>query len=450
LPARCSLIHGFRMLTVLVAVNAGLVSPVPAATHPGQHLDLRISINDEEVLYEIILSTDLSNAIFLNDHTDFIADRKQARYHFVDPERAALTRAAFDRFFKEKNAVKIDGVLVKPILRTLEFVPNPVLAGDQDPYSFPPDARVVLVYTTKGRPKQVAMVWDLYPQDATRAAFGLDPTVEVVAELDAYDENKIILFSVEEPEVIWHAPGKPARQRISPVVVAHEPATMPVPLLSLGIAVGGLVALLILGLAHAARRRWRAVLAVASVVLVIALLTRDVLVLRVPAPGEQSVRLPDAREARDLFAALHRNVYRAFDYKSESDVYDVLAQSVDGELLDQVYNEVYQSLILRDQGGAVARVKAVDILGTEIESAGVVSESGAAAFQVRSRWQVRGAVYHWGHVHSRTNEYKARYTVAQRGSNWKITGVEVLEQRRIVKEGDDPALPPRTRPGDEF
>jgi hypothetical protein len=294
------------------------------------------------------------------------------------------------------------------------------------------------------------MVWDLYPQDATRAAFGLDPTLEVVAQLDAYDENKIVVFSAEEPEVIWHAPGKPARQRISPVVVAHELATIPLPLLSLALAVGGLIALFALDFPRAARRRWRSALGVATVVVVAALLTRNVLVLRLPAPGGQSVRLPDAQEARDLFAALHRNVYRAFDYKSESDIYDVLAQSVDGELLDHVYNEVYQSLILRDQGGAVARVKAVDILGAQIESAGVVSESGNAAFQVRGRWQVRGAVYHWGHVHSRTNEYQARYTVAQRGNNWKITGVEVLEQRRIVKEGDDPALPPRTRPGDEF
>ena len=441
----CSWLSGLRLFIVL----AGLAAPA-AAAHPGQHLDLRISISDEAVTYEIILSTDLGNMIILNDYSNFIVAREEDRFYFVDPEQEQRTRAAYDEFFKDSNPVTIDGVEVKPILAALEFIPNPGLAGLDDPFSFPPDARVVLSYPVKGQPKQVSMVWDLYPQDPTRAALGLDSTLEVLAELDAYDENKVIVFRADEPEVIWHASGKPARRRVSPVVAELEPATIPIPLLSLGVVGLWAVGLSVLCFSRLWRAARRPALLLSVVPLGVAVFAHDVLVTRVAAPWGAAVRLPDRQEAVDLFTSLHRNVYRAFDYKTESDIYDVLAQSVDGDLLDQVYNEVHQSLILRDQGGAVARVQSVDVLEARVETAGVVADSDAAAFQIRSRWHVHGAVYHWGHVHSRTNEYQALYTIARRENNWKITAVEVLQQRRIVSENDDPPDTPGRDSGGEF
>ena len=434
----------------LLLVLCVLAAPAAVAAHPGQHLDLRITISDEEITYNIILSTDLSNLVYLNDFTDFRVLREQERYEFVDPERERRTREAFAEYFKTKNPVTIDGVRVTPLVRELEFVPNPALAGEEDPYSFPPDARVVLVYPCKGHPRQVSLVWELYPQDASRAAFGENPTLDVMAELDAYDENRIIVFTAGEPEVVWHAAGKPVRQRVAPLVAEVKPQQLAVPLLSLGVAVLWIAGVLVMRFSRWRSAARRPALALAAVAIVAAWLGRGVFVVHVAAPWSPTVRLPDEQEAIDLFTSLHRNVYRAFEYKAESDIYDILAQSVDGELLDQVYNEVHQSLILRDQGGAVARVQSVDILDAAVESVGVVSDSDAAAFRVRSRWQVHGAIYHWGHLHSRTNEYRACHTVAQRGGHWKITGVEVLAQHRVVKEGDDPDVPTRTKGGDEF
>jgi hypothetical protein len=182
----------------------------------------------------------------------------------------------------------------------------------------------------------------------------------------------------------------------------------------------------------------------AIVALGVAAYCHDKLVVPLVPPWTEAATPPNPDDATNIFASLHRNIYRAFDYKTESDIYDVLALSVDGPLLDQVYNEVYQSLILRDQGGAAARIQSVELLDSELTSSGMLSGSRAGAFSVRSRWRVRGAVYHWGHVHSRTNEYEALYAVAERGDRWKIIAVEVLEQRRIVMKGDDPPvfLPP--------
>ena len=57
--------------------------------------------------------------------------------------------------------------------------------------------------------------------------------------------------------------------------------------------------------------------------------------------------------------ALHLNMYRSFDYTDRDTVYDSLALSVDGNLLDTVYEEIFASLVMRDEGGAVARVTSI-------------------------------------------------------------------------------------------
>ena len=426
------------LLFGLGAISAALCTATAAVAHPGQHLGLKISISDEEVACEILMSAELRNIVTPNDYSSFALSEEGTDYYIIDPAEEQRTFEAYEEFFKNRNAVVIDGVRVRPLLRELLFIPA-VLRGLPDKnITPPPDVLIELVHPIKGHPKQISMTWDLYPQDAARAAFGLDPALEVVAELDAYDENRIVVFSQNEPEVTWHAIDKPAGQRVSPVVAIVEPDTIPIPLLSLGVVGAWMIGLVALRLSTSWRKTRRPALPLSVVAICVALLTHDVLVARVIVPWAENIRVPGAREASEIFTSLQRNVYRAFDYKTESDIYDVLAQSVDGDLLDQIYNEVYQSLILRDQGGAVARVKSVDILDAHVQSAGVLPDL-AAAFRVRSRWQVRGAVYHWGHVHSRTNEYKALYTVAERGSNWKITGVEDVEQQRIVRPGDDPS-----------
>jgi hypothetical protein len=72
------------------------------------------------------------------------------------------------------------------------------------------------------------------------------------------------------------------------------------------------------------------------------------------------VRLQDSA-SRVLVAGLLTNVYRAFDFREESDIYDVLERSVEGELLREVYLEMRRGLILASQGGASARVKDVEL-----------------------------------------------------------------------------------------
>ena len=149
-----------------------------------------------------------------------------------------------------------------------------------------------------------------------------------------------------------------------------------------------------------------------------------------PLPKIQSVSSQQGAgddAARSALAeTLLRNVYRGFDYTSESDIYDALARSVAGDLLTDLYLKVKRSLIVQEQGGAVACVQEVKV--TKSEPAAEQIEGG---FAQRVTWQVTGTVEHWGHIHTRTNEYTAELGIKPQEDAWKIVSMKVVKQSQV-------------------
>jgi hypothetical protein len=132
--------------------------------------------------------------------------------------------------------------------------------------------------------------------------------------------------------------------------------------------------------------------------------------------------------SREMVAeALLRNIYRAFDYHSESDIYDALARSVHGDLLADLYLKIKQGLIMQEQGGAVARVQEVKVIKTE-----PVAGKSKNGFAERVSWQVEGTVEHWGHIHTRVNEYSADLEIEPADGAWKIKALSV-DRQSLVK-----------------
>ena len=129
--------------------------------------------------------------------------------------------------------------------------------------------------------------------------------------------------------------------------------------------------------------------------------------------------------AQEVVAGLLINIYRAFDFRDESDIYDVLARSVDGELLREVYLEMRRGLVLASQGGASARVKDLELTDLAVEPA------GAQGIDAQATWQVRASVGHWGHIHERRNEYRANLRLQPIDGTWKLVEVEILDEVRL-------------------
>ena len=146
----------------------------------------------------------------------------------------------------------------------------------------------------------------------------------------------------------------------------------------------------------------------------------------VERPQSMAGNLAD-EQARVLLQMLLKNIYRAFDFRDESVVYDKLALSVSGDLLAEVYLQNRRSFAVQQAGGAQARVKQLEVQQARAERL----QKRPLGYAIRGEWTATGSVGHWGHVHIRRNRYQAIVTLDAVDGNWKITGLDLLEEKRM-------------------
>ena len=103
----------------------------------------------------------------------------------------------------------------------------------------------------------------------------------------------------------------------------------------------------------------------------------------------------------------------------------MLEKSVSGELLTDLSLAPPPGLELANQGGARVKVKT-----TEVSNAELVERDGNR-LTIASAWNVSGSVGHWGHIHQRSNGYRANLEISEINGVWKLTGLEILEEQRL-------------------
>jgi hypothetical protein len=308
-------------------------------------------------------------------------------------------------FLRQHHTVQIDGRVIEPELARVNFLERTLRTSrvidppvELDAYSA--ILGVIFVYPTDGLPDRVTMDWDLWNeriQKIPAASVDQAGALPVLLEPD---------YRVLEWRNFLKNPVLPTLEALAP-----PPSAMARWMLTLRWA---LLALAGVALAQwvRGRRRWRTTAAVALIAAAGAFwVSRD-------------SGLSDAR-AREVVAGLLHNVYRAFDFRQEEQIYDVLAKSVEGELLAQIYLETRRGLELASQGGARVKVKEVELVDLAAEPA----EGGG--FVATATWKASGSVGHWGHVHQRQNHYRAALHVEPVAGTWKLTGLEVLEEERL-------------------
>jgi len=153
--------------------------------------------------------------------------------------------------------------------------------------------------------------------------------------------------------------------------------------------------------------------------------------------------LPEGAAVEDLVYALLRNTYHAFDFRDESAIYDTLAASVTGPLLERVYLEMRSSLELENAGGPRVRVHEIALRQCQDLPENPADPGG---FKTRAEWVTIGEVTHWGHTHERTNRYEADVTLAADGESWKISGLDLLNEERVQKTTRRTIEPEPARP----
>lgn len=427
--------------SAVAAVLMTCLAAAPAAgLHPqdGPDVDLRVQITDDGVTASVTFNLAFADAVV------YAPRETSGALHPV--EAPALGEALFD-FIRARNRVTIDGVEVTPTLRSFE-TPEP--QADLLPL-FPLSgmralikAYLIVDYPAKSPPQAVTFRWGEFPIDPVRSTADEQLPVIIAGQFSARGASWIVELTRENPEHSWRRADTP-EHKFEAVPPPPAPPRLRLPVASLAAATAG-VSCAIGALALAPRRRRRILAGISLVAgLIAAPLLSDVGVVEVERPRSWWGRRAaiSNEEALAVFRPLHANIYRAFDYNEESDIYDALARSVHGDLLDDLYNQVYQGLVMQlEDGAAISRVQHVEPLETRVLEDDAGGDGGGAgdraAFSVIHRWRVAGAVYHWGHSHTRTNEYRAEYTVTATDAGWRITASRPLEQFRVDSAPGDP------------
>jgi len=358
---------------------------------------------------------------------------------YIEVDELEPLKQRIGEFLLSKNPLTVDGTALKPILDRTNYLKVgltgvQILEAPERLEISSAIVGVIISYITNGLPQEVKVDWQLFTDQIQRVpATATDPAGPLPTFLTPGDPVHTwtnYLKNYEPPTV----------RRVD---VTGSLGALRIPVVTL-VCLAGL-----LGAAAWTLRRYRRgkplrlPLAAAALCLATGAAAYPYASITVNRPAMIAGEMDDER-AGALLQALLKNVYRAFDFREEGDVYDKLALSVSGDLLADIYLQNRRSMAVQQAGGAQAKIKEVVVEGARARRI----DADALSYALQGRWTALGTVGHWGHVHQRKNRYEAVVTVRAQDGAWKIVGLELRDEQRI-----DPTLPaagkspPGSQPG---
>ena len=345
---------------------------------------------------------------------------------FVEVEEQDGVRKLIMDWLSNVNPTKINGMAVEPEFTRIDFY-----GLDLKDFAQQADAQkvslangrvgIIMTYRTNDDSvRDVSLTWDKFHPSVVRKIQSV-----IFGYPDRLERFEFSVFNKPEDNVYNWMVDESALPQPAEAVSADIPQIpqLSLPLATIGFGVIGIGLLLVRGLA-----------AIKLVVpaLLIAAVSWPFARTEIEHPFRDRP-IVSADNATEVFKALHSGAYRAMDFGTESRIYEVLETAVAGELLETIYLQLRESLAMREQGGAVARVRSVDYDNSEqaLLQGSVVAWPG---YQFRSRWTVSGTVEHWGHIHERRNQFCAVFSVEPRDGLWKITSMQIEEQESLASK----------------
>jgi len=341
---------------------------------------------------------------------------------YIELDELEPLKQRIGAFLLGKNPVLIDGESHKPILDRTNYV-KLALTGIrlmEQPERLEIDTAIVgviITYLTAGMPRQVTVDWELFTDQVDRVpATATDPAGPLPTFLTP-DAN------VHQWTNFLKNYSLPTVQTVA---VAGSLGEIRLPWLSV---ICALLALpLIVWITHRRRQGQSIKLPLTGIVVLIIAGTLAYPFARVTMARPTVIASElQPEQAQELLQVLLKNVYRAFDFRAEEDVYDKLAISVSGDLLAELYLQNRRSFSIQQAGGAQAKIQSVEIQNAIAKRL----DDRPLAYAIQGNWTAQGTVGHWGHVHARRNRYDAIVTVEASDGAWKITDLELLAEQRI-------------------
>ena len=340
---------------------------------------------------------------------------------YIEVDEFEPLRKRISEFLLKRNKVLIDGKELHPILDRTAFIRYSLTSSQflVKPERIPLSTAtfgVVIAYITDGIPQEVTVDWELFSkriqQVPTNAIDPAGPFPSYVTPDDNVFTWTNFLKKYEIPQM-----------RGVEVSDALTKFRIPLGTILCLAAIWPLVLQIRKrkGVIGTQRLQYGA----AAVLVVFGLLIYPFTKISIAKPSGMVTVQDD--DARDILYSLLKNVYRSFDFREESDIYDKLALSVNGDLLADIYLQNRKSFEVQRAGGAQAKVAQIAIQDVAVKR---IPER-PLGLALTSKWTALGAVGHWGHIHTRQNQYEAIINIEPVDGVWKITGLDLLEEKRI-------------------
>ena len=342
---------------------------------------------------------------------------------FIEIDEQDAIRTLIKDWLRDENPVTINGSHVMPEFSRIDFYGLDLRdfatqAAEQKVSLASGRVGIILRYQTPDDAvRDATITWEKYYSTMNKVQS------VVISYPDRTDRFQFSRYNKAIDNVLkWTCDPDSLPQPIEsvPAIIAPGPKMM--------IPVASLICLAIgIGSLRISKRPLR--LLVSGVSLILAIAVSRSVGFTIDHPWQKPAELSQD-QATAIFQKLHQGVYRSLDFGSEDRVYDVLATSVNGPLLETLYLQLHQSLEMKEQSGAVARIQSINY-----ESGEVTPRQSASipwpGFEYHSTWTVAGTVEHWGHIHERRNRFDAGFIIEPCDGQWKITRMDIADQQQI-------------------
>jgi hypothetical protein len=139
--------------------------------------------------------------------------------------------------------------------------------------------------------------------------------------------------------------------------------------------------------------------------------------------SEEGTIVSTARDGEQVVQPLLENIYRAFDYRTDAEVSDLLKYSLAEPLVADLLKSTNELLVLEGNDGTRARV-------TKVGHSLLSYTQQGEGFSADAEWTVLAKAQHWGHPDGRSFRVKAKLTLQPEAGQWRITGLEVANARK--------------------
>lgn len=343
---------------------------------------------------------------------------KRSENDFLSVDEQAVLKDPLEAYIRTQCKGWVDGIEVVPVISHLDFFSLDIrdFARNSEPRRIGMQngrAGIIMSFSTKGIPKSAAIEW-----------IGFNDFTPMLNTM-IYGQNEKgerHFFTENEPRWDWHSETD-ASIATTWITLPNAPDQPTLKMSIVSILVGLFAAMVFL---FGVFRKNRFVASGGITGLLVAGLLWPMTVKEWTHPLKK-IPAPELAQQQLISEAMLKNVYRAFDYKEDEQVYDALERSANGTFLEDLYLQIKKGLVIQDQGGARSHVSEVRWVSGERTP----SEASGDVFALKIRWEVTGSVEHWGHIHTRQHAYDAVLHVVAEDGRWKIGGMEVKSEEQL-------------------